>query len=74
METWRRTLANPTVDDPLRVTPQSITITVTSPSGGAPVTYTFLRCLPSEHQMRLGAQDTRIEQVWRVGCEGFQRS
>jgi hypothetical protein len=74
IETWRLTLANPTVDDPVRLTPQNITIAVTSPSGGGPATYTFLRCLPSEHQMRLGAQDARIEQVWRVSCEGFRRS
>jgi hypothetical protein len=74
METWRLTLANPDPHNPVQQTRQNISIAVTSPSGGAPATNTFLRCLPSEHQMRLGAQDTRIEQVWRVSCEGFHRS
>jgi len=74
METWRLTLANPTVNEPVQLTRRDVSVTVISPSGGAPTTYTFLRCLPSEHQMRLGAQDTRTEQVWRVSCEGFRRS
>jgi hypothetical protein len=73
METWRLTLANPDVDEPVRVAPRDISIAVTSPSGAAPATYIFLRCLPSEHHMRLGSQDARIEQVWRVSCEGFRR-
>ncbi len=73
IETWRLALANPTVNEPVQVTPQNISIAVTSPSGVVPATYIFLRCLPSEHHMRLGSQDARIEQVWRVSCEGFRR-
>lgn len=69
METWRTTI----VSGAQAPTRQTITVAVTSPSG-APASYAFQRCLPSEHQMQLGAQDTRIEQVWRVTCEGVLRS
>lgn len=65
METWRAALTGGG---------QARTITVAVTSGGAPASYVFQRCLPSEHQMQLGAQDTRIEQVWRVTCESVQRS
>jgi hypothetical protein len=73
VETWRAAIISPDPNRPPSPTHQTISITVTSRSGGAPATYTFLRCLPSEHQMQFAAQDSRIEQVWRVTCEVLER-
>jgi hypothetical protein len=71
METWRATLTGAT-QAPTAMR-QTITVAITSPGAAAPATYAFQRCLPSEHEMQLAAQDTRIEQVWRAVCESVQR-
>jgi hypothetical protein len=70
MEAWRATV---TGGAPAQIR-QVITVVVTPPGGAAPVNYAFQRCLPSEHEMQLGAQDSRIEQVWRATCESVVRS
>lgn len=74
METWRASITNPNPDLPIAPTRQNIAIAVTTPAGAPPATYTFTRCLPTEHQMELDGQDARIGQLWRVTCEGVQRS
>jgi hypothetical protein len=72
METWRAMLTGAT-PAPTSAR-QTIAIAITSAGATAPATYAFQRCLPSEHDMQLASQDTRIEQVWRATCESVQRS
>jgi hypothetical protein len=74
METWRSGITSPDPDRPLSFTRQDVTVVVTSPGGAAPASYAYRRCLPSEHEMQLAGQDQRIEQVWRIICEGVVRS
>ena len=71
METWRNAFtATSTTLQPLR---QTITLVITQGSA-APASYAFQRCLPTEHDLALAAQDSRAEQVWRATCEGVVRS
>lgn len=72
METWRGSLTG-AAPDPTSMR-RTIAVTITSPGGAAPATYSFQRCLPSEHDMQLGVQDSRIHQTWRVTCESVLRS
>lgn len=72
METWR--LAITGAGQGVAPTHRTIIVAVTSPGGSPPANYSFNRCLMGEHQMQLGAQDARIEQVWRVTCESVQRT
>jgi hypothetical protein len=74
METWRATLTGAAQTPTLASVRRTITIAITSPGATAPATYAFQRCLPSEHDMQLAEQDSRIEQVWRATCESVQRS
>lgn len=72
IETWRAWVARRDIDEPFSLSPQTVTIVLTSP--GAPATYTFERCWPSEHRLQLAAQDTGAVETWGVTCEGFVRS
>lgn len=72
METWRASIISPAQVATLRR--ETITVAITSPGGAAPASYAFQRCLPTETEMQLAAQDTRADQVWRVTCESVQRS
>jgi len=72
METWRGSIISPAQVATLRR--ETITVAITSPGGLAPARYAFQRCLPTETEMQLAAQDTRVDQVWRVTCESVQRS
>lgn len=74
MEAWRTGITSPDPDQPISFTRQNVSVAVTSPGGAPVVTYAFQRCLPNEQETQLGAQNTRIEQVWRVVCEGVVRS
>jgi hypothetical protein len=73
METWRAGVMNVTVEQPLSLQRQTVTVVITG-AGGATATYAFQRCLPNEHRMQMAAQDGRIEQVRRITCEGVLRS
>jgi hypothetical protein len=72
MEAWRGALTG-AAPNPTSMR-RTIAITITSPGSAPPATYSFQRCLPSEHDMQLAAQDSRIDQTWRVTCEGVLRS
>jgi hypothetical protein len=72
IETWRAWVAHRDIDEPFALTPQTVTIVLTS--SGAPATYTFERCWPTEHRLQLAAQDTGAVETWGVACEGFVRS
>lgn len=72
METWRNSIISPAQVATLRR--ETISVAITSPGGAAPANYAFQRCLPMETEMQLAGQDSRADQVWRVTCEGVQRS
>lgn len=72
MEAWRATIISPSQQ--LASPRRTVAVTITSPSGATPATYTFQRCLPTTHAMALGAQPSRIQQDWSVTCESVQRT
>ena len=74
IENWRQSLTQTSTENPLRPVAETVTVVIT-PSDGAPVaSYAFQRCLPTEHEMRLGAQPERARQTWRMVCQAVTRS
>lgn len=74
VETWRQSLTGTSVEQPLRPVSETVTVVITPAAGGQGASYTFQRCLPTEHQMALDAQEERARQVWRMVCQSAARS
>ncbi|MBY0563715.1 MAG: hypothetical protein K2P58_05950 [Hyphomonadaceae bacterium] len=74
VETWRQSLTQTNAEAPLRPVSETVTVVVSPAAGGQGASYAFQRCLPTEHQLELRAQDERARQVWRMVCQGVVRS
>lgn len=74
METWRQPLTQTSTEQPLRPISETVTVVITPADGGQGASYAFQRCLPTEQEMQLGAQNERARQVWRMVCQGVTRA